>query len=157
MKRFIYAVVFAITMGSISAMAQDENRAKKSDKRPDRTEMMKKRTERMAERYGLDEGQTAKLLALNTEYMGNMPSMGRLPRVKRGGGNRDRNVAPAERPERPSKEQMEEMRKKMAENRAKYEAGLKEIMTPEQYAKYEQDKKDMSSRAGNGRNRGRNR
>jgi len=157
MKKFIYAVVFAITMGSVSAMAQDENNAKKSEKRPDRTEMMKKRTERMAERYGLDESQTAKLLALNTEYMGKMPSPGRMPRVKRGNGGQGGNVDPADRPERPSKEQMDEMRKKMAENRAKYEAGLKEIMTSEQFAKYEQDKKEMSSRAGNGRNRGRNR
>lgn len=148
MRKFIYAVVLVLAMGSVSAMAQDSGRPEKKGKKVDRAEMVKLRTDRMAERYGLDEKQTAKLLELNTEQMGRMQPMGRSSRVRRGGADGGNNVAPDRKVERPSKEQMEEMRKKMSESREKYEAELKKIMTSDQYAKYEQDRQSMMQRGG---------
>lgn len=148
MRKFIYAVVLVLAMSSVSAVAQDGDRPEKKGKKVDRTEMVKRRTDRMAERYGLDEKQTAKLLELNTEHMGRMQPMGRPSRMRRGGAGDGNDVAPDREAERPSKEQMEEMRKKMSESREKYEAELKKIMTSDQYAKYEQDRQDMKQRRG---------
>lgn len=155
MKKYLLAFVLLFSLGSLCVMAQENNGRKKMDK----SEFIQKQTERMAERYGLDENQTKELLKLNTQYSDIM-FMGRRVGPRNGGMNRDSLRVK----ERPSKEQIEEMMKnrtaereaykgelkKMMENRAvkreEYKSGLKKIMTDAQYSKYEEDMKNMMQR-----------
>lgn len=160
MKKYLLAFVLLFSLSNLCVMAQENNAQKKMDK----SEFIQKQTERMAERYGLDENQTKELLNLNTQYS-DIIFMGRRvgPRkgMRRNGGmNRDSLRVR----ERPSKEQIEEMMKnrtaereaykgelkKMMENRAvkreEYKSGLKKIMTDAQYSKYEEDMKNMMQR-----------
>ena len=62
--------MMAAVLMSATAFAQDEKQCncncKCKDKKPDKTEMVKHRTDRMVKEYGLDEAQAQKLLELNT-------------------------------------------------------------------------------------------
>ena len=62
MRKFIVSI-FLIAAASVVASAQNEQGG---NRRPsmDRTEWVKKRTERMVQKYGLDEKQAAALKAL---------------------------------------------------------------------------------------------
>ena len=141
MKKFIYLMALMFTLSCINANAQDRKRDGEG-KKFDRTEMMKKRVDRMAEHYGLDEKQKEQLLELNKKYVSKMAPNGMRPRRmgRKADGHNNSDVA-----ERPSKEQMEAMRAEMKKNREEYEAELKKIMTSEQYAVYEQDLKERRS------------
>ena len=153
MTKFIYLLAMMFTLNCFNTNAQEDKR-EGNGKKIDRTEMMKKRVDRMAERYGLDEKQAQQLLELNTKYEGKMMPNGMRPRMRRGNNaNGQGNDAPSV-AERPSKEQMEAMREEMKKNREEYDAALKQIMTSEQYAKYEQDRKDMMSKRNNANGRG---
>jgi len=146
MRGKVIALALASALIATTATAQDDSQKREKGRDFDPTEMVQKQTERMAEEYGLDEKQTAKLLELNKEYAGKMQPMGRPPRMKPpqdGGGEQ---MAPPMEQERPTKEQAEEMRKKMMEDRNAYNAKLKEIMTDEQYAKYEKQQKARRDR-----------
>lgn len=67
MKKTIIIAAAAL-MVCIGANAQDDSKQKKEQRqRPDQAAMIQERTDRMAEKYGLDEAQKAKLLELNTE------------------------------------------------------------------------------------------
>ena len=64
MRRILMAAVAALML-SAQAMAQT-NETEGAKPKIDKTEMLKRHTDRMAKTYGLDEAQTAKLLQLNT-------------------------------------------------------------------------------------------
>lgn len=142
MKKYLLAFVLLFSLSNLCVMAQENNGRKRMDK----SEFIQKQTERMAERYGLDENQTKELLDLNTQYSNKM-FMGR--RVGPGNGMHRNGVMNKDSlriKERPSKEQIEKMMKKRTEELEAYKSGLKKIMTDAQYSKYEEDMKNMMQR-----------
>ena len=91
MKKVFLALVAMITV--TAAQAQGDNRPQRGDRQVDRTEMIKQRTDNTVQKYGLNEDQAAKLLALNTKYadkigFGGMRggARGDRPRPNFGGG-----------------------------------------------------------------------
>ena len=156
MKRMIMAVMAVMMMGSV-AMAQTEDKSKAG--RPDKTEMIQKRTEAIALKYGLNDEQKAKLLELNTKYDGAM-RMGMAPRGDRRMGQgrpqgdrqvkakRDSVAGTAQ--ERPAGQKMERGARGagMGETMKKYDEELQTIMTPEQYQKYKEDMQKQRSDRG---------
>ena len=151
MKKSILAIAAAIMM-STSVMAQDQ--PSRQRRQFDPAEMAKQRTEMMVREYGLNEDQSAKLLDLNTRYADKMPMM--MGRGPRGGQRGQRPQTGDQRPQRPDtvrqggerpRPQMsrEEMQKQMEA----YNAELKNIMTEEQFQKYQDDqKRRMQQRPG---------
>ena len=141
MKKYLLAFVLCFSLSAACVMAQDNNGRKKLDK----SEIIQKRTDRMVEKYGLDEKQAKDLLELNTQYADKMFMGGRVGPMK--GMRRDRaNNDSVLVKERPSKEQIEAMMKTMNETREAYNNGLKKIMTDDQFSKYEEDQKKMMKR-----------
>ena len=123
MRKFIVSI-FLIAAVSINASAQNEQGGRRP--RMDRTEWAKRRTERMVQKYGLNEKQAAALKELNEKQM--MP---------RGNGQRPQRPegAPAPRPEgqgpRPGGN-WQEMQKQ-------YNEELQKIMTADQFKAYTED------------------
>lgn len=75
-KAFVYAAAVVFTLGTVVAVAQDNDKKscnKPQGEKPDSTEMVKKYTAKMVEKYGLDEAQAEQLLALNLEYAEVLP------------------------------------------------------------------------------------
>ena len=103
----------------------------------------------MVEELGLDEAQGAKLLELNQKYPqammgpGGPGGPGRGPGMGRSAKKSDKNKG--ERPEL-TEEQKERM-KEMKADREAYEAGLKEILTEEQFKTW-QEKGNRPPRGG---------
>lgn len=154
MKKIILTMV-AAAMIATNAMAQ-EQQGQRPERKMDKTEMAKMRTERMVKELGLDATQQERLLALNMEFSEKMPMRG--PRSNRPAGPRPEKKVDAttgataqqqpkmEQRERPSKEQMEARHKEMEANREAYNGELKKILTPEQFAKYEEAQKNRMRR-----------
>lgn len=97
MKKTILAIAAALTM-SLNMTAQETTtqetttESRPEMQRPDMTEMVKRRTDETVKKYGLNEEQAAKLLELNTKYMGQMgPRRGdmRPGGMREGRGMRD--------------------------------------------------------------------
>ncbi len=141
MKKIIMTIAAAVLVASAS-MAQDDNKqGKRPERKFDKTEMIKKRTEDVATKYKLNEAQTKQLLELNTKYADQMgprrggqhhgrPGM----RPRRDGGQQDA------RPEQPRDDsKRDEMRKQRQAQMEAYEAELQKIMTEEQYKAYKED------------------
>lgn len=149
MRKMIMTLAAALTI-SATAMAQE---VKKSERKTiDRTEMIQKRTEAVAKRYGLDEEQTKKLLELNKKYDGKTGRMmmrgDRNPmkgdmRMRKHGMVTDSSVMK----QRLAPDSV--MRKRINPATGKrlnaagamkeYNEELRGIMTEEQYKRYEQD------------------
>jgi len=70
MRQFAIAIAAALCM-STAVMAQTTQQDNKRQ-RPNSEQRVQMRTERMVERYGLNQEQAAKLQALNKEYEGKM-------------------------------------------------------------------------------------
>jgi len=146
MKKLLFAVV-AMIVFSMNAMAQNENQ-QQGRRGMSKEEMVKFRTDRMQQHYGLSDAQTAKVLELNTKYMDKLPLGGRpgAPRQgRRPAGGVDKrpqgnhmNVSP---------EQREARMKEMRANHEAYEKELQTILSEEQFAKYQEDMKNMRQRA----------
>lgn len=138
-----------------SAMAQDDaSNGEKQERKFDQTEMIKKRTEGTAKKYGLNEEQTAKLLELNQKYASSMPG----PRMRPGrpgeGGRPERDSVNRPKPTEDMKAKMDERRKKMEEDMAAYNKELQAIMTEDQYKSYQADmQKRMLQRPRRGEDR----
>lgn len=160
MMKKIMMTMLATLMISTSAVAQS-NENGTSRPKFDRAEMVKHQTERMVKEYGLSEAQGEKLLALNEKYAGKMRMSGfGGPRGPRGGQNGERpkrvdgqtgassqqNGAQAEKRERPTREQMEARMKEEKANREAYNAELREIMSADQYSRFEADQKKRMER-----------
>ena len=151
MKKLILTIVALITMTSVQA--QNNNNSRGERRQFDQTEMLKKRTDETAKKYGLNEEQTAKLLELNTKYADKIGGsrdgrrMGARPSFD---GNRNRNRQQGQRTEL-TEEQKQEMQKQRAERQAameQYTAELQAIMTPEQYKAYKADMEKNMMRQG---------
>lgn len=168
MKKMMMALVAAMML-STAATAQDGGCPRK-DKTPrmNKTEMVQRRTDAFAQRYGLDDQQKAKLLKLNTEYADKMPMM----RPRHGGprGQRPDSIRHcgkcscakgatqdgAKRGPKSGKDQGKKQGKKQGNqtdkrpdfkavkaNRVAYEKELKAILTDEQLKKWQSDRKQM--------------
>jgi len=134
--------MLAASLAFTCVMAQsDSNEGKKKMPRMDRTEMMVKE-------FGLTDEQATLVKALNEKYPNLWGPGGRRP-GKRGmnsnqtDGNTGASAQASERPERPSKEEME---KKMAERKQQQEAydnELKGILTADQFAAYQKKQAEM--------------
>lgn len=146
MKKMMITMLAALMIVG-SATAQDRQR-------PSKEEMAKMRTERMAERYGLNEAQKAKLLELNTEYADVMRPMGPPPGMQRPGNGERPQAAPGN-GERPQGGQGQGNRPRfgapnpeMQQRMAEYETKLEKILTPDQMAKYNEDKANFRQHRG---------
>lgn len=147
MKKLIAALSLGMLVAGSSVYAQtttpkqdqkprSEMRKAMKDKSPE--EMAQMRTDRMAKRYDLSANQKNQLQALNTRQAQEM-------KAKREGYK-----ASAERtPEQ--KAQMQEARKA---NQDKYQAEFKNILTADQYAKYEADEAQMKEKRAEARKGG---
>jgi len=149
MKQMILALVAMFTW-SAAAMAQDDNSGMER-RRPTQEQMMQRQTDRTAQRYGLTDEQKGKLLELNKKYAGKMRpfGMGRRGGFRGGQGNGQQGGdSSVQQRQRPSREQMEAIRKQMTEAREAYNKELKGILTDEQFQKYNDDMKNFMQRAG---------
>lgn len=160
MKKVVLTM-FAAVMISASVSAQG-NEAAGNRPRFDRAEMVKHQTERMVKEYGLNEAQGEKLLVLNEKYAGKLRMGGfggpRGPRGGQGGARPERKVdgqtgasaqqggAQTEKRERPTREQMEARLKEEQATREAYNAELREILSEEQYSRFEADQKKRIER-----------
>lgn len=152
MRQFAIAIAAALCM-STAVMAQTTQQDNKRQ-RPNSEQRVQMRTERMVERYGLNQEQAAKLQALNKEYEGKMG-----PRHRHGGPRHDGQRPPRDvkekrtdmkpqqregRGPRPSAEMMQQMKA----DREAYDAKLSKIMTPKQFEQYQQDEAKMKEHHG---------
>lgn len=133
MKKLMLTLAAVMLIGT-AAMAQDDN---KKEKKLDKTEMVKKHTERMATKYKLDEKQAKKLLDLNTKYADKLnmgPGMGQDMGPGRNGVRPERKQMTDE-----QKKQMQERRQQRQANMEAYKTELKKILNDEQLKQYETD------------------
>ena len=157
MKKMLLAI--AATMMMTAAMAQDDNKpAKREEAKPDRTEMLKKRTDDVVKQYGLNEEQSKKLFELNSKYADKMGRGFRGQQPPRGDRRRGFGSGNDDKQQRGNRVMTDEQRKEMQARRQEqekarneYEAELQKIMTPEQYTAY---KADMEKRMKQGGPRG---
>ena len=161
MKRIAMTLAAAILICS-AAVAQEEQQKKgpRPEKKFDKTEMVKHRTDETVKQYSLNEKQAAQLLELNTKYADKMGPGPRGPRHHRGGrpgmkpGQKPEQKPDAEtgatpqepkdgkkRPEmtEEQKAKMKAEREEMQQTMKAYDAELQKIMTPEQYKQYQAD------------------
>jgi Spy/CpxP family protein refolding chaperone len=133
MKKIILTMVALLSI--TSAMAQNDNKEHKAPKQFTDEEMV----DRMAQELDLTAEQKTKVLALNKEYKDVLrgPGMGRGPRGPRPDGQSG--ATQQQRPERPqmTDAQKAEMQKNM-EKRKEYNEKLKNILTDEQFKKYQE-------------------
>ncbi|MBP5217780.1 MAG: DUF4890 domain-containing protein [Bacteroidales bacterium] len=138
------AIIIALSALALCAGANAQEH-RQDHKRPDQAAMIQGRTDHMAEKYGLDETQKSKLLELNKEFFGKMRhgkmDRGKMRRPELSESQKQEIEARKQEMEARKKE-MEARKKEMDENRAAYEAGLKSILTEEQFQAY---KKDLES------------
>ena len=154
MKKMMMAIV-AMAL-SAQMMAQETKRDNNQRRQFDMTEMLKQRTKETAEKLGLNDEQTAKLLELNTQYADKLrPQMRGQRQVRpqgRGDGARDSSMRM--RPERdgqqPAREDIEKMREDMKANQEAYDAELQKILTEEQYKAYKVEEQNRLQRAPRG-------
>lgn len=141
-KRIILACVAMFAIGTTVTAQPDQPRREK----PDKEEMIQHRTERMVKKYGLNEDQQKKLLALNTQYAEKMkPMRGRHHRHQ---GPRPEGGMRQGGDQRRMPEMTEEQRTKMEQHRKErqaameaYDKELQDIMTADQFKQYKEDMK----------------
>ena len=128
MKKILLTIVAGMLM-TVNVMAQEANQNRPERRQMDPKEMVKQRTNETVEKYKLSEEQAAKLLDLNTKFMGKIP-MGPMAGM-RGQGRRPQG-------------QMGQMgnREEMRKNMEAYSAELKTILTEEQYQAYTKDQQN---------------
>ncbi len=155
MKKIVLALMAAMMMTGV-VTAQE---TKKERKQISQTEMIKHRTDRMVKQYGLDDGQAAKLLELNTKYAKSLPGGGMGPRGRKGsrldangqqptgskpeGEPKDMKEGRNQKGQRPD---FEKMKKTMDE----YDTQLKGILSDKQYQSYKADMEKMRQRGPRG-------
>lgn len=148
MKKILFALLLAIVSTS-SVMAQDNfqrgNRQGFGGQRGDRPrmtpeQMAEQRTKQMVERYNLNDEQAQKLAALNKEMM--------QPRERQAQNDSVRQARPRREGGQMGPQNGNRQRGwgNMGGFGEEYAAKLKEILTPEQYAKYEEDMQQMRNR-----------
>ena len=149
MKKMMMTMIAAVLMSS-AAFAQEEKKCECKCKQPDKTEMVKHRTDRVVKKYGLNDQQAASLLELNTKYADKFGGP-RGHHGKKHEGQADATTGATtpqprgdkKRPEltEEQKAQFEARRQEMEANRKAYETELKKILTEDQFKQYEADMK----------------
>lgn len=144
MKKLIITLMAAALI-SATATAQKEDKCKCPEKKFDKTEMAKHRTDDMVKEYKLSDKQAKQLLELNTKYADKMrpprhhgPKPGHGPKADEK-GQRPEPPKDGQRPERPKDGKHEAHHKQMQETMKAYEAELQKIMTPDQFKAYQSD------------------
>lgn len=163
MKRVMIALAAAIVMCTAAFAQDNKNPEQRPERKFDKKEMVKKRTDDAVKKYGLDDKQAQQLLDLNTKYADKMGGRGfggpRGPRHDGKPGKGGKGDAKEGRPEPPrdgkrpemtqeQKEKMEAMRKEHHEAMKAYDAELEKILTPDQFKKYKEDMKKRGPRGG---------
>jgi len=137
--------LMAAVLMSTSAVAQEEKQDQRPEKKFDKTEMVKHRTDKTVKRYSLNDQQAKQLLELNNKYADKMAMRGPRhhhhgPEGAPGRPPKDRPFTKGERPEPPKDGQHVERHKQRMETMKAYDAELQKIMTPEQYQAYKADR-----------------
>ena len=157
MKKMMMTMIAAVLMSS-AAFAQEEKKCECKCKQPDKTEMVKHRTDRVVKKYGLNDQQAASLLELNTKYAdkfggprGHHGKKHGMRHGKKHEGQADATTGATtpqprgdkKRPEltEEQKAQFQARRQEMEANRKAYETELKKILTEDQFKQYEADMK----------------
>lgn len=143
MKKLMMTMVAAVLM-SATATAQNEGQDKRPEKKFDKTEMIKHRTDEMVKRYQLNDKQAKQLLDLNTKYADKMrPHGGPHHHGPKGGPGRppkDGKDVKGQRPEPPKDGKGPKAdRQQMEETMKAYDAELQKIMTADQFKAYQAD------------------
>ena len=137
MKQMMIAMMAALLISSAALAQEEKKQCKCSEKKPDKTEMVKHRTEKMAKDYNLTDQQKQQLQELNTRYADKMK-----PRGRHGHHGKDKmDKKDKKRPEltEEMKQKMESMRKEQQETMAQYDAELQTIMSADQFKAYKAD------------------
>lgn len=142
MKKMIFTMMAAV-MVSTSAMAQEAQNDQRPERKFDKAEMVKHRTDETVSRYKLNDKQAKQLLELNTKYADKMGPRG--PRHHHHGAGRPP-MPPkdmkGERPEPPKDDnKMKERHQEMEATMKAYDAELQKIMTSDQFKIYQEDQK----------------
>jgi Spy/CpxP family protein refolding chaperone len=177
MKKIAMAIA-ALIMTSASVMAQNSNDQQSFQQQPqmDRTQMIQQNTQQMVEEYGLNEEQAQQLLQLNTEYADRIPMFFRPG--QRGGQHRPDSMRMAPRGQRgpqqgahrggprlarpdslghrgPNGGGQQADFQQMRQNMEAYNQQLQNILTAEQFARYQQNMQQrMQQRGQRGGRRG---
>lgn len=139
MKKTIIITMAALMLGII-ANAQGHRGSwqdRPQRERPDEATMIQERTDRMAEKYGLDEAQKAKLLELNKEYSF---------RMERPEDRQHERMRQKPALDEKKKLEFEARMKEMQSRREAYEEALKGILTEDQYKAYQKDQEHRKGR-----------
>ncbi|MBR1556638.1 MAG: DUF4890 domain-containing protein [Prevotella sp.] len=144
MKKVIFTMMAALLV-STSAIAQEEKNDQRPQRKFDKTEMIKHRTDETVSRYKLSDKQAKQLLELNTKYADKMGPRGHHRHGHRPGAGRPQ-MPPkdmkGQRPEPPKDgDKMKERRQEMEATMKAYDAELQKIMTSDQYKSYQEDQK----------------
>lgn len=138
MKKIVLMMVALLSMTAVQAQESDKQQFR-GPKQMTPEEM----TERMGNELKLTDEQKTKVLALNKEYEKVIAGPGmRRPRPQKTDGESGATAQnDQKRPERPqmTDEQREEMKQRM-EKRQEYEKKLKELLTEDQYKKYQESR-----------------
>lgn len=150
MKKTIIITMAALMLGII-ANAQGHRGSwqdRPQRERPDEATMIQERTDRMAEKYGLDEAQKAKLLELNKEYSFRMERPDHKRDTTKFGKEDRQHERMRQKPALDEKKKLEfEARmKEMQSRREAYEEALKGILTEDQYKAYQKDQEHRKGR-----------
>lgn len=141
MKKIVLMMVALLSMTAVQAQENEKNSERQF--RGPRQITPEQMTERMSNDLKLTDEQKTKVLALNKEYEKVIAGPGmRGPRPQRPDGESGATAQKDQkRPERPqlTDEQREEMKQRM-EKRQEYEKKLKEILTEDQYKKYQESR-----------------
>lgn len=142
MIKMIFTMMAAV-MVSTSAMAQEAQNDQRPERKFDKAEMVKHRTDETVSRYKLNDKQAKQLLELNTKYADKMGPRG--PRHHHHGAGRPP-MPPkdmkGERPEPPKDDnKMKERHQEMEATMKAYDAELQKIMTSNQFKSYQEDQK----------------
>ena len=151
MKKMFLALAATVMM-STAAVAQDKQECKQH-KKLDKTEMAKHRTERMAQKYGLDATQQQKLQALNEKYADKLARPGHHgphggPRPDSLRGQRPAPPKDGQRPPRDGQRPPKDMNGNVGETMKAYDAELQQIMTADQFTAYKADTKKRFAKGG---------
>ncbi|MGI6242860.1 MAG: DUF4890 domain-containing protein [Prevotella sp.] len=152
MKRII-TMIAAVMLIAFTATAQNKE-GKQRPRKFDKTEMIKHRTERMVNQYGLNETQAKQLLELNTAYANKMPRMGRRPgkrAMKHTVGQMKDGKGMQCKADCKCMEKMNSFKKERKANRQAYNKKLKSIMTDAQFSKYNEMRKQHMQRQRHGK------
>jgi Spy/CpxP family protein refolding chaperone len=154
MKKILLTMVALLSLTAVQAQESDN----KQQFRGPRQMTPEQMTDRMVNDLKLTDEQKTKVLELNKEYEKVLAGPGmRGPRPQRPDGESSATVqSERKRPERPqmTEEQREEMQKNMKqrmEQRQEYEKKLKEILTEDQYKKYQESRTQRRGFGGPGR------